>query len=179
MNLGLDLLQQSFPVPSADHSRCRSYYWESTAERHGYGYHWQAPADVLSNLIEDFTEMRHLLARPQTDKSRIRLCYVTGQMAGMVAIVLHDMGEHREAHRWFATAGRAAEQSGDRLLHAWVLGREAMVPLNYGARRPPPSSPRRPDTWPGTSPAQPLPSRPPSRPGRMPAAAALIRHWGR
>ncbi|MFD3481926.1 hypothetical protein [Streptomyces sp. NPDC058665] len=51
----------------------------------------------------------------------------------MVAIVLHDLGEHREAHRWFATARRAAKQSGDRLLHAWVLGREAMVPLNYGA----------------------------------------------
>lgn len=54
-------------------------------------------------------------------------------MAGMLAIVLHDLGNHREAHRWFATAGRAAQQSGDRLLHAWVLGREAMVPLNYGA----------------------------------------------
>ncbi|MFF3404412.1 hypothetical protein ACFYW6_39125 [Streptomyces sp. NPDC002659] len=108
-------------------------YWESTAERHGYGYHGQAPADVLSHLIEDFTEMKPLLAQPQTDKNRTRLCYVTGQMAGMVAIVLHDMGEHREAHRWFTTAGRAAEKSGDRLLHAWVLGREAMVPLNYGA----------------------------------------------
>lgn len=118
---------------AADHDNADVGYWESTAERYGYGYHGQAPADVLTDLIQDFTEMKPVLARPQTDKTRTQLCHVTGQMAGMVAIVLHDLGEHRESHRWFATAGRAAEQSGDRLLHAWVLGREAMVPLNYGA----------------------------------------------
>ncbi|ONK15468.1 hypothetical protein [Streptomyces sp. MP131-18] len=51
----------------------------------------------------------------------------------MTAIVLHDMGAHRESTRWFHTAGRAAAESGDRDLHAWVLGREAMVSLNFGA----------------------------------------------
>lgn len=118
---------------AADHDNADVGYWESTAERYGYGYHGQAPADVLTDLVQDFGEMKPFLARPQTDKTRTQLCYVTGQMAGMVAIVLHDLGEHRESHRWFATAGRAAERSGDRMLHAWVLGREAMVPLNYGA----------------------------------------------
>ncbi|MEU5124644.1 hypothetical protein [Streptomyces mobaraensis] len=118
---------------AADHTSSDLGFWESTAERYGYGYHGQAPADVLANLAGDFGELRALLARPQTVKGRATLCYVTGQMAGMVAIVLHDLGQDREAHRWFRTAGRAAEQSGDNLLHAWVLGREAMVPLNYGA----------------------------------------------
>ncbi|MFD9270789.1 helix-turn-helix domain-containing protein [Streptomyces goshikiensis] len=116
---------------AADHSDLG--FWESTAERYGYGYHGQAPANVLADILEDFAELRPLLSLPQTVKGRASLCYVTGQMAGMAAIVLHDLGQHREAHRWFGTAGRAAEQSGDTLLHAWVLGREAMVPLNYGA----------------------------------------------
>ncbi|MEU2065172.1 hypothetical protein [Streptomyces sp. NPDC013455] len=51
----------------------------------------------------------------------------------MTAIVLHDLGSRRESRAWFATAARAAAVSGDQQLHAWVLAREAMVPLNHGA----------------------------------------------
>ncbi|MEU9331052.1 hypothetical protein AB0D91_46345 [Streptomyces canus] len=54
-------------------------------------------------------------------------------MAGMTAIVLHDLGSRPESRAWFATAARAAAESGDDQLHAWVLAREAKVPLNYGA----------------------------------------------
>ncbi|MFF9780385.1 hypothetical protein ACF1HJ_42970 [Streptomyces sp. NPDC013978] len=53
-----------------------------------------------------------------------------GQMAGMTAIVLYGLGSRRESRAWFATA-----ESGNSQLHAWVLAREAMVPLNYGAPR--------------------------------------------
>ncbi|MBB5933843.1 helix-turn-helix domain-containing protein [Streptomyces zagrosensis] len=120
---------------AADHGPNDLGFWESTAERYGYGYHGQAPADVLADLIEDLLELKPLLSQARTVKGRATLCHVSGQMVGMAAIVLHDLGQHREAHRWFATAGRAAEQSGDQLLHAWVLGREAMVPLNYGAHQ--------------------------------------------
>ncbi|MFE0423692.1 hypothetical protein [Streptomyces sp. NPDC058953] len=108
-------------------------YWESTTERYGYGYHGQDPAAVLGDLAAEFDDLRPLLTRPHSDADRSVLAHVTGQLAGMVAIVLHDLGHHRESHRWSATAARAAEKSGDRLLHAWVLAREAMVPLNYGA----------------------------------------------
>ncbi|MEW1548647.1 hypothetical protein [Streptomyces tsukubensis] len=108
-------------------------HWESTAERYGHGYHGQAPADVLADLLAEFGELRPLLLRPGTDRDRTILAHVTGRMAGMVAVVLHDLGQHRESHHWSATAARAAERSGDRNLHAWVLAREAMVPLNFGA----------------------------------------------
>lgn len=108
-------------------------YWESTVERYGYGYSGRAPGDVLADLLGDFLEMKPLLDTTQSVASRTRLSHVTGQMVGMAAIVLHDLGDHRESARWFHTAGRAAEESGDSVLHAWVLGREAMVPLNFGA----------------------------------------------
>ncbi|MGV9317318.1 hypothetical protein ACWDR0_34875 [Streptomyces sp. NPDC003691] len=108
-------------------------HWEATAERYGHGYHGRAPADVLTDLLAEFKELRPLLAGPSTDRNRTVLAQVTGRMAGMVAVVLHDLGRHRESHRWSATAARAAERSGDRGLHAWVLAREAMVPLNFGA----------------------------------------------
>lgn len=38
-----------------------------------------------------------------------------------------------DSRRWFTTAEKAARESGDRRMTAWVLARHAMVPLNYGA----------------------------------------------
>ena len=87
---------------------------------------------LLADLVTDFTTLRPLLTVPQPTPVRARLCQTAGQMAGMTAIVLHDLGSRRESRAWFATAARAAAESGDAQLHAWVLAREAMVPLNYG-----------------------------------------------
>ncbi|WP_405906443.1 hypothetical protein OG742_12240 [Streptomyces sp. NBC_00828] len=106
---------------------------EAGAESYGYGYQGQAPTRVLADLVADFAEIRPLLDMPQPVATRTRLCRTAGQMAGMAAIVLHDLGGRREARSWFHTAARAATESGDQQLHAWVLAREAMVPLNYGA----------------------------------------------
>ncbi|QDN84418.1 helix-turn-helix transcriptional regulator [Streptomyces sp. RLB3-6] len=106
---------------------------EAAAETYGYGYHGQAPTRVLADLAGDFAELRPLLGTPQPVATRIRVCRTAGQMAGMVAIVLHDLGARKDARAWFATATTAASESGDDQLLAWVLAREAMVPLNYGA----------------------------------------------
>ncbi|MER5924963.1 hypothetical protein [Streptomyces mirabilis] len=106
---------------------------EAAAESYGYGYHGQTPTRVLADLVTDFTTLRPLLAVPQPAPVRTRLCRTAGQMAGMTAIALHDLGSRRESRAWFATAAGAAAESGDDQLHAWVLTREAMVPLNYGA----------------------------------------------
>ncbi|MGQ4412638.1 hypothetical protein ACN6K8_004816, partial [[Kitasatospora] papulosa] len=104
---------------------------EAAAE--AYGYHGQAPTRFLADLVSDFAELQPHLDSPQPVAARIRVCRTAGQMAGMIAIVLHDLGTRKEARKWFATASRAAQESGDRQLHAWVLAREAMVPINYGA----------------------------------------------
>ncbi|KAF3463244.1 hypothetical protein [Streptomyces sp. Tu 3180] len=108
---------------------------EAAAESYGYGYHGQQPTRVLADLAADFTTLRPLLTVPQPAPVRARLCRTAGQMAGMTAIVLHDLGSRRESRAWFATAARAAAESGDQQLYAWVLARETMVPLNYGAPR--------------------------------------------
>ncbi|MFF9040985.1 hypothetical protein ACF090_36610 [Streptomyces sp. NPDC014892] len=108
---------------------------EAAAESYGYGYHGQTPTRVLADLVTDFAALRPLLTVPQPAPVRARLCRTAGQMAGMTAIVLHDLGSRKESRAWFATAARAAAESGDPQLRAWVLAREAMVPLNYGAPR--------------------------------------------
>ncbi|MEV4869614.1 helix-turn-helix domain-containing protein [Streptomyces syringium] len=107
--------------------------WESAAEQYGFGYHGQPPAERLADLAADFHSMGSLLDLPLTVPDRTRLCRATAQLAGMTAIVLHDLGDRSESTAWFRTAGRAAEESGDRVLHAWVLARHAMVPLHLGA----------------------------------------------
>ncbi len=109
-------------------------FWESTVARYGHGYSGHPPADVLANLVAELVELNPLMAASQTVAARARLCRVAAQMAGMIAIILHDLGDHRESARWFHSASRAAGESGDTDTHAWVLGREAMVPLNFGAQ---------------------------------------------
>ncbi|MET8585551.1 hypothetical protein ABZX39_32450 [Streptomyces collinus] len=106
---------------------------EAATESYGYGYHGQQPTRVLADLVADFTPLRPLLTAPQPAPVRARLCRTAGQMAGMTAIVRHDLDSRRESRAWFATAARAAAESSDGQLHAWVLAREAMVPLDCGA----------------------------------------------
>ncbi|MFJ8602499.1 hypothetical protein ACIREM_28085 [Streptomyces shenzhenensis] len=106
---------------------------EAAAE--SYGYHGQQPTRVLADLVADFAGPRTLLAVPQPAPVRARLCRTAGQMTGTTAIVLHDLSSRRESRAWFATAAQAAAESGDPQMHARVLAREAMDPLNYGAPR--------------------------------------------
>ncbi|MET8718680.1 hypothetical protein [Streptomyces misionensis] len=108
---------------------------EAAAETYSYGYGGQPPGRVLADLVADFAGLGALLDSPQPIGTRVRVCRTAGQLGGMVAIVLHDLGARAEARGWFATAARAAQESGDTQLHAWVLAREAMVSINYGAPR--------------------------------------------
>ncbi|MCQ8773067.1 hypothetical protein [Streptomyces telluris] len=107
--------------------------WESRAEQYGYRYYGQPPAERLADLAADFQSMRPLLGLPLIVADRTRVCRATAQLAGMTAIVLHDLGNRQESTAWFRTAGRAAQESGDRSPHAWVPDRQAMVPLNLDA----------------------------------------------
>lgn len=108
-------------------------YVETAAEQYSYGYRGQDPAALLGDLVTDFDTLLPLFAQPQPVAVRARLARAAGQLAGMAAVVLHDLGSRREARAWFHTAARAAAESGDRGLYAWVLAREAMTPLNFGA----------------------------------------------
>jgi tetratricopeptide (TPR) repeat protein len=108
-------------------------YAELAAERHSYGYHGRAPLAVLADIAADFSDIRPLLASVRTPATRTRVCRASAQLAGMIGIVLHDLGNRREAHGWFHTAYLAAEETEDPNLKAWILAREAMVPLNFGA----------------------------------------------
>ncbi|GHH80469.1 hypothetical protein GCM10018781_60930 [Kitasatospora indigofera] len=110
-------------------------YWEQVADTYALGYGGQPPAARLAEIAADVVELRTLLGRPQTAADRGRLCRTVGQLSGMAAIVLHDLGEAQEARGWFHSARLAANESGDRQVLAWICAREAMTPLTYGVPR--------------------------------------------
>ncbi|MGW8768254.1 transcriptional regulator [Streptomyces sp. NPDC055815] len=108
-------------------------YLASAFERHRGGYRGRSPDAVLAEMQADLDLLGQVLNRSHPARERAELARTAAGIAGLVAIVQHDRGDQRDAHRWFATAERAARESGDRRMTAWVLARHAMVPLNYGA----------------------------------------------
>lgn len=81
----------------------------------------------------DLNLLKDVLNRPHPAHARAELARTTAGITGLVAIVQHDRGDQRDAYRWFSTAEKAARESGDSRMAAWILARHAMVPLNYGA----------------------------------------------
>ncbi|MFD7897672.1 transcriptional regulator [Streptomyces sp. NPDC059743] len=108
-------------------------YLNGAFERHRGGYRGRPPSAVLARMRDDLNLLREVLGRPHPADARATLARTAAGIAGLVAIIQHDRGDQRDSHGWFATAERAARESGDRHMLAWVLARHAMVPLNYGA----------------------------------------------
>lgn len=106
---------------------------EAAAESFSHGYAGRAPTAVLDDLVAEVDRALPQLSRQQSAASRKTLTHAIGQLGGLTAIVLHDLGRHRESASWFIAAAEAARRSGDRQLRAWILARRAMVPLNFGA----------------------------------------------
>ncbi|WP_307831200.1 helix-turn-helix transcriptional regulator [Nucisporomicrobium flavum] len=105
----------------------------AVVERYSHGYRGRPATDILAELTDQVATVAPLLQQHHPQSQRTELARILGQLGGMTAIVLHDLGREREAYAWFATATQAGEQSGDRSLQAWVLARKAMVGLNFGA----------------------------------------------
>jgi hypothetical protein len=84
-------------------------------------------------MRQDLGLLQDVLSRPHPAATRADLARAAAGITGLVAIIQHDRGDQRDSHGWFATAEKAARESGDRHMLAWVLARHAMVPLNYGA----------------------------------------------
>ncbi|MFD7897602.1 multiprotein-bridging factor 1 family protein [Streptomyces sp. NPDC059743] len=110
-------------------------YLESVFERNTGGYHGRDPQVVLAEMQQDLMLLRDVLERPHTARDRSTVVRTAAGLTGLVAIIQHDRGQQQDARHWFTTAARAAAESGDRQMLAWVLARHAMVPLNYGAPR--------------------------------------------
>lgn len=83
-------------------------------------------AVVLSALAADFAAMAPHLARQQPDSVQRDLTHAAAPHAMLIAGKWVDLGDRRQARRWWAKARELSDQSGDRLLASWLRGREAL-----------------------------------------------------
>jgi tetratricopeptide (TPR) repeat protein len=106
-------------------------HWQSVADGHGRTYRTSSPVAFLLDIAEDIAEVRSLTDQRLPTAQQRGICNATGRMAGLLATTLVNLGEHREARAWFHTAQRAADESEDPALRAWVLVRHAVSALYW------------------------------------------------
>jgi hypothetical protein len=105
------------PASSADAEE-----WEHAAWDYAIQVGHTPPGLIISDLLTDLQEAQSRLA-DCTASLRPRLTRVCGQFAALAAIALLGVGDPGSARRYWRTAIRAADQSGDHHLQALLRGR--------------------------------------------------------
>jgi transcriptional regulator with XRE-family HTH domain len=114
-------------------SRATVNWCEERAISHGNAYRVVPPARLLGDAALDFDDIQRLLERRQSLDGQRRLTDAAARLAGLIGVLCIDLGEPRQASEWFHTGRLAAQETGDRALHAWLLTREALIHLYYGS----------------------------------------------
>jgi hypothetical protein len=98
--------------------------WGEIVTEYGYSYMTTAPTEVLRSLTADLVALQRA-AQQRTSAADLRSLRRNGAyLAGFMAMSMGDLGHLRQAQRWWRSARRVADDSGD--LHAilWVRARE-------------------------------------------------------
>lgn len=101
-------------------------WWEETAWE--YGYRILGHPELIPELARDLLAVQQLADSAPSHETP-GWTRVIAQMAFCLAYALGSAGHARESHRWWASARRAAERSGDAQLLAAVCGYEALQGL--------------------------------------------------
>ena len=110
--------------------------WEHTAFRYAREVGYLPPLEVFPALMADLAEVQTRLVRaPET--LRPRMAHVCGQLSALTAIALFQQGDLNGARRYWRTAVRAADESGDSTLRSHVRARRAV----YALYEPPSAQP--------------------------------------
>lgn len=106
--------------------------WEEATVGYGRQYMTVPPLRLLCDVLLDFGDVRRMSERRQSLEFSERLCRLAARLAGLMGMIMINVGDQRLARSFFRTARTAADETGDRHLRAWVAVREALVPLYYG-----------------------------------------------
>lgn len=106
--------------------------WEETVAGYGRQYMTVPPLWLLLESVLDYNEVRRHVGRHQPLELQERLHRLAAELGGLAGIIMIDLGDRRMAQSFFRGSRVAADETGDRALRAWVVAREAIVPLYYG-----------------------------------------------
>ncbi|MEV6149402.1 helix-turn-helix transcriptional regulator [Nonomuraea sp. NPDC052129] len=117
------------PVPGASVSQGMIDDWEHAADVHAQRARFEPAAAVLAALAVDYTDMAPHLGRAQPDAVQRDLSHAAARHAALIGGKWFDLGNRREAQRWWAQARQLSERSGDDLLASLLRGWEASYRL--------------------------------------------------
>jgi hypothetical protein len=103
-------------LPGASVSKAMIDDWGSAYDVHALSYRIDPPEVVLAALADDWSDMSEHLERWQPDGVRRDLSYVAARHAYLIAGTWQQIGNRRQASRWWLTARDLADQSGSNLL---------------------------------------------------------------
>ncbi|MFG3555143.1 helix-turn-helix domain-containing protein [Micromonospora sp. NPDC047557] len=96
--------------------------WEQIAADYGHGYYRQAHPALMAQLAADLTVLQHQIAA-ETGARRPGLLRAAARLSVIVALSLVASGQTVLGRRWWQTAQRVADESGDTetrvLVRAW------------------------------------------------------------
>ncbi len=114
------------PLPGASVSRAMIDDWENAADAHERRARVDPPAVVLAALAVDFTDMAPHLRHAQPDSVRRDLAHAAARHTALIAGKWIDLGNVREAVRWWSRTRTLSADSRDPLLASWLMTREAL-----------------------------------------------------
>jgi len=100
--------------------------WEAIAWEYGSTYATTPPLDLMRQLATDLVVAREQLGRSHDDGQLRRLQRVIAQLAAYTAQTAGNLGNRREAVRWWRAARQAADASEHPEIRVWVRGREVV-----------------------------------------------------
>ncbi|GAA3613433.1 hypothetical protein GCM10022419_118170 [Nonomuraea rosea] len=107
--------------------------WEARTIRHGERYITAtAPLELLTDVLGDFEEIGRLCEQRHPIDRHRRLHRITAKLAGLIGMLLINLSRWDLARSFFETARRAAEETEEPALRAWVMLRQSMLPHYYG-----------------------------------------------
>jgi len=99
--------------------------WHEIALEYGDNYWTTAPAVLLESLMADIAGLQAALHRCASSADAQRELRSAGALlAAFTAQTIANLGSTREALRWWRTARRSADESGDPYTALWVRSRE-------------------------------------------------------
>jgi hypothetical protein len=98
--------------------------WHEIALEYGHTYPITAPSELLKTLLVDLYGLQAAIGRYPDDAIQRELRQAGAMLSAFTAQTVANLGYLREARRWWRTARRAADESGDRYTMLWIRGRE-------------------------------------------------------
>jgi transcriptional regulator with XRE-family HTH domain len=99
--------------------------WEQIIAGHATATRHRSPGALIDDLATDISELERLLNLRQSASTLRALTRLTAQMAGLLSLTLLKANDRSGSRKWARTARRAAAESGDNVVIAWVRAQEA------------------------------------------------------